>query len=213
MTRIIIADDHAVVCTGMGLILEAAGGFVLAGEARNGNELLAKLASERDSYDLVILDISMPGREALSVLREIRQLYPGLPVVIFTMNPEEPYAMRFFRQGASAYIKKDSHPEEIINALRTVASGKKHLTSKQLEWMTGYLGESPAGRNSFDHLTDREIQVLHLLATGAMKADIARKLEVSKNTISNHRNNILKKLNLRNNAELARYALQNGLIS
>jgi DNA-binding NarL/FixJ family response regulator len=213
MTRILIADDHAVVCTGVRLILDATGGLVLADEVRNGDDLLNKLASDPEAFDLVILDISMPGREAIDVLREIKLLYPSIPVVIFTMNPEEPYALRFFRQGAAAFIKKDSHPDEIVRVLKTVAGGRKYYSPRQVEMMADFINElTEKKRNTFEALTDRELQVLHLLATGKMKGEIADKLAVSKNTISNHRNNILKKLHLRNNSDLTRYAIQNGLI-
>ncbi len=214
MTRILMADDHTVVCTGVRLILDAAGGFTLVDEVRNGNELLVKLSSNPEGYDMIILDISMPGREAIDVLREIKMRHPSLPVVIFTMNPEEPYALRFFRQGASAFIKKDSQPEDIVRVLREVAGGRKHFSSRQVEMMAEYINEaSESHRNTFEELTDRELQVLHLLASGKMKGEISDKLSVSKNTISNHRNNILKKLQLRNNSDLTRYAIQNGLLS
>jgi DNA-binding NarL/FixJ family response regulator len=214
MTRILMADDHAVVCTGVRLILEAAGGFILKGEVRNGDDLLGKLASDPEGFDMIILDISMPGRESIEVLREIKILYPSIPVAVFTMNSEEPYALRFFRQGASAYIKKDSQPEEIVRVLRIVAGGRKYFNARQVEMMADYINEvQDDKKSSFGTLTDRELQVLHQLATGRMKGEIADKLAVSKHTISNHRNNILKKLQLRNNSELTRYAIQNGLIS
>ena len=214
MTRILMADDHAVVCTGVGLILDATGSFMLVDEVRNGDDLLSRLKANPDVCDIIILDISMPGREAIDVLREIKLLHPALPVVIFTMNPEEPYALRFFKQGASAYLKKDCHPDEIVGVLKTVASGRRYLSPRQVEMMAEYINEvSETKKNTFEELTDRELQVLHLLATGKMKGEIADKLAVSKHTISNHRNNILKKLHLRNNSELTRYAIQNGLIS
>ncbi len=214
MIRIIMADYHPVVCAGIKQILDGTGVFMLADQVPNGEELLRKLALNRDDYDLVVLEISMPGKEAFDIIREIRSNHPELPVVIFTFNREEHYALRFFRLGASAFIRKDSQPEQIIQTLKIVAGGRTYYTPTQVELMADFVrGTTGIQAMGFDELTDRELQVLYLLANGLLKGEIASKLEVSKHTISNHRNNILKKLNLRNNSELTRYAIRNRLIS
>jgi DNA-binding NarL/FixJ family response regulator len=212
--RILIADDHPVVFAGMQKILDTTPAFRLTGQVHSDEELLLRLASGRDQYDIVVLEISMSGKEVVHIIREIRATYPDLPVVIFTRKPEIPYALRCIKLGASAFIRKDSQPEEIIHALKTVSGGKNHYTPHQIELMAESIrGTTGLQDLSLDELTNRELQVLHLLANGLSKGEIAHKLTVSKHTLSNHRNNILKKLNLRNNAELTRYAIQTGLIS
>lgn len=211
VTKIIIADDHAVVRTGLQLILDETADLLVTDEASNGEELLYKLSL--GTYNLVILDISMPGKDSLDVLKEIHYRWPDMPVVIFTMNADEVYASRMIRSGASAYISKETDPGKIIEILRIVASGQKFYSAQQSE----LLAEMPPQLAKFDEpfhmlLTDREYQVFFLLVSGNKKAIIAEKLAISKNTVSNHRNNILKKLNLRTNIELTRYALQQGII-
>ena len=208
MKRVIIADDHAVVATGLGLILENTPDIRIVAETRNGNELLQKIRKE--DFDLVILDISMPGMDAFDVLKELKAIKPYLPVIIFTMNPEETYALRMFQLGAAAYIKKETPPDEIIGIIDIVFKKKKYLTPEQAYLLTQNLNNE--SQILHELLTDREFQVLALLASGVKKDEIAGKLNISKNTLSNHRNNLLKKLQLSNNAELTRYAIQHGFI-
>ncbi|NJK95391.1 MAG: response regulator transcription factor [Bacteroidales bacterium] len=209
--RVIIADDHAVVRTGLQLILEETEDLAIVDEATNGAELLSKL--EKQSFDLVILDISMPGKDALDVLKEIKNRWEHLPVVIFTMNPDEGYAVRMLRNGASAFINKETNPDQIISVLRTVAGGKKFISQSQMEVMLEMFS-GPEKKNSQIHdiLTDREFQIMVMLANGLKKSEIAAKLMLSKHTVGNHRNNILKKLNLSTNAELVRFAIHHGVI-
>lgn len=212
MYRVIIADDHAVVCTGLKLIFNQTIDLRLAEQARNGDELLCKLKAS--VYDLVILDISMPGKDALDTLKEIKSTYPSLPVVIFTMNPDELFAARMFTNGASAYVNKETQPEQIISIIRQILCGGKYITSKQNALLENYTGHLNTFRQTAHNLlTDREYQVLHLLVQGIKKSDIASSLSVSKNTISNHRNSIMKKLSISSNSELTRYAIQHGLLS
>lgn len=209
--QIIIADDHAVVRTGLQMILDETFDLSIAGEARNGDELLEKLRT--GGFDLVILDISMPGRDALDVLKEIKAGWRSLPVVIFTMNPDEVYSLRMIRAGASAYINKETRPAQIIEILRLVAGGRKYFTSLQSELLAEAVTQ-PDQTNALIHesLTDREFQVMFMLASGLRKSEIAQKLHLSKNTVGNHRNNILKKMNLTTNSELTRYAIRYGII-
>lgn len=213
--KMIIADDHAVVRTGLQMIFDETNDLELAGEATNGDELLNKL--EKMHYDLVILDIAMPGKDALDVMKEINQKYPGLPVVVFTMNKEESFAFRMFKNGASAFLNKECSPDIIKQAIRTVYKGEKFYTGSQAAMLADHIGLNQAngnGKNGSNNyqLTDREFQVMLLIAEGKDMTEISSKLTVSKNTISNHRNQILKKLHLRNNAEIARYAFKNSMV-
>ena len=209
--KIIIADDHAVVRTGLQLILDETHDLSIRAEARNGQELLDLLV--KDDYDLVILDISMPGKDALDILIEIKATWPDLPVVIFSMNPDEIYAIRMLTNGASAYISKETKPKQIIEILRTVLLGRKYYSPLQAEIMAGMVSDS-TNKAVVPHstLTDREFQVFSMLAMGVRKSEIAEKLSISKNTLSNHRNNIMKKMNITSNSELTRYAIQHGII-
>jgi len=209
--QIIIADDHAVVRTGMQMILDETSDLVIVDEACDGTELLDKLMKE--TFDMVILDISMPGRDALDVLKEIKLKWPQIPVVIFTMNPDDVFALRMIRAGASAYINKETSPSHIIEVLRIVANGKKFFTPLQSELLADALSQpEQTGAPIHELLTDREFQIMFMLASGLRKSEIAEKLQLSKNTVGNHRNNILKKMNLSTNSELTRYAIQNSII-
>jgi two-component system invasion response regulator UvrY len=211
--EIIIADDHAVVRTGLQLILDETHDLSIIDEARNGQELLDKLAVRH--YDLVILDISMPGKDALDTLIEIKTKWAALPVVIFSMNPDEAYAIRMLSNGASAYINKETKPRQIIEILRTVLLGRKYYSPLHTELMAGMVTGNPhRPKTTLPHttLTDREFQIFSLLAMGIRKSEIAGKLSITKNTLSNHRNNIMKKMCISNNSELTRYAIQHGII-
>ncbi len=209
--RIIIADDHAVVRTGLQLILDETEDLSIVDEARNGLELLEKL--QKHSYDLVILDIAMPGKDSIDVLKEIKTKNQTLPVVIFTMNSDDVFAIRMLSNGASAYVNKETKPAQIIEILRIVISGKKYISPQQAEILADQVSVAEKTHEaSHQLLTDREFQIFCLLASGVSKTEIADKLEISINTLSNHRNNIMKKMKLSTNSELTRYALQAGII-
>jgi DNA-binding NarL/FixJ family response regulator len=210
MVKIIIADDHAVVRTGLQLILQGNRTFILANEAKNGAELLEKL--QADSYDIAIIDMNMPGKDSLDLVLEVQQKHPNLKLMIFTMNTDEQLAKRLLKKGVLAYINKEENSEELLNALKSVSEGKVYLTPSQKnifasQFITDKIIEKP-----HEKLTDREYQIMCLLASGISKTEIAEKLSISKNTLSNHRNNILKKLALTNAAELTKYALKHQLI-
>ena len=211
LRRIIIADDHAVVRTGLQLILDETNDLSIVDEARNGQELLDKL--QKNTYDLVILDITMPGKDALDVLKEIKTTWLTLPVAIFSMNSDDVYAVRMLSNGASAFINKETKPTQIIEILRVVLSGKKYISPQQAEILAEYVS-SPVKSVEATHklLTDREFQIFCLLASGVSKSEIVAKLEISINTLSNHRNNIMKKMKLSANSDLTRYAIQTGII-
>jgi DNA-binding NarL/FixJ family response regulator len=212
LNRIIIADDHAVVRTGLQLILDETNDMSIVDEARNGQELLDKLNT--NTYDMVILDVSMPGKDALDILKEIKTKWTSIPVVIFSMNSDEIYAVRMLRNGASAFINKETKPSQIIEILRIVLIRKKYISPKQAEILAEYISapEKEIGVPSHELLTDREFQIFCLLASSISKTEIAEKLDISINTLSNHRNNILKKMKMSNNSELTRYAIQTGII-
>ena len=212
LKRIIIADDHAVVRTGLQLILDETTDMSICDEASNGDELIEKL--RRNRYDLVLLDISMPGKDAMDVLKEIKTTWERTPVVIFSMNPDEIYAVRMIRNGASAYINKETDPKRIIEILRIVLSGKKYFTQQQGSMLAEWVIEPEKSVDSLLHetLSDREFQIFFMMASGMKKSEIAEKLAISKHTIGNHRSNIMHKMNLTTNSDLTRYAIRNGII-
>ena len=212
LKRIIIADDHAVVRTGLQLILDETTDMSICDEAANGDELIEKL--RRNRYDLVLLDISMPGKDAMDVLKEIKTIWEHTPVVIFSMNPDEIYAVRMIRNGASAYINKETDPKRIIEILRIVLSGKKYFTQQQGSMLAEWIIEPEKNVGSLLHetLSDREFQIFFMMASGMKKSEIAEKLAISKHTIGNHRTNIMHKMNLTTNSDLTRYAIRNGII-
>ena len=212
LKRIIIADDHAVVRTGLQLILDETTDMSICDEASNGDELIEKL--RRNRYDLILLDISMPGKDAMDVLKEIKATWERLPVVIFSMNPDEIYAVRMIRNGASAYINKETDPKKIIEILRIVLSGKKYFTQQQGSLLAEWVIEPEKSVDILLHesLSDREFQIFFMMASGMKKSEIAGKLAISKHTIGNHRSNIMHKMNLTTNSDLTRYAIRNGII-
>jgi len=212
LKRIIIADDHAVVRTGLQLILDETTDMSICDEAANGDELIEKL--RRDCYDLVLLDISMPGKDAMDVLKEIKTTWERTPVVIFSMNPDEIYAVRMIRNGASAYINKETAPKRIIEILRIVLSGKKYFTQQQGSMLAEWIIEPERNVDSLLHetLSDREFQIFFMMVSGMKKSEIAEKLAISKHTIGNHRSNIMRKMNLTTNSDLTSYAIRNGII-
>lgn len=206
--KVIVADDHAVVRTGLQLYFQASGNIELTDEVDNGYDLLKKI--RENDYDVAVIDIHMPGREILDTVRDIKIFKPGIQIIVFTMNPEQNYFYRLIKAGVSAYIGKNNPPEVLVSAIQTVAKGKKFFTPGQSEMLMDYLTSEDTG--SHDALTDREFQILRLIAKGQSKDEIAASLLISKNTISNHRNSILRKLKLSNNADITRYAIKNGLV-
>ena len=209
MIRIIIVDDHAVVRKGLKQIIEEAPDLYVSDEASSGNELLEKLNDAK--YDVVLLDISMPGKDGLDTLKDLKIVAPDLPVLIFTVYPEEQYAMRVLKSGAAGYINKECEPEELIGAIRKVSKGRKYISPDLAEILAGSLDGS--GQHAdHEHLSDREFQVMIMIASGKTVRDIAEELNLSVNTISTYRIRILDKMNMKNNAELTRYAIKNGLV-
>lgn len=209
MKKILIADDHAIIREGLKQIIARTVDMEVTGEAANGQEALREV--RENDYDMVILDISMPGRSGLDVLAEIKSLKPRLPVLILSMYPEEQYAVRAFRSGASGYLTKGSPPHLLIEALQKVSMGRKYVSPSFAEALADSL-DHPGQREPHMELSNREYQVLCLIASGKPVSRIAEELSLSVKTVSTYRTLILRKMKLNNNAELTRYAIQNNLV-
>lgn len=209
MTRILIADDHTIVREGLKQILEETKDLVVTGEAANGHEALDCV--RRRDFDAVLLDISMPGRNGIDILKEIRTERPNLPVLVLSMHSEEQYAVRALRAGASGYITKESPPDELILAIRKVATGKKYIGPTLAEKLASVL-EKGKDKHLHEALSDREYQVLCMIASGKSVKEIGEELSLSIKTISTYRTRILEKMGMKTNAQLTHYAIQNRLV-
>jgi len=209
MIRILIVDDHSIVRQGLKQIISECPGMVVAGEAASGQEVL-ELVRKRD-FDVAIVDIAMPGRGGLEILRDLKAEKPSMKVMVLSMYAEEQYAIRSLRDGASAYLTKASAPDELVQAIRTVAKGKRYITSSVAERMAIYI-EVDSERPPHELLSDRELQVLVLLGGGKSVGDIAGELSLSVKTISTYRARILKKTGMENTAQLIKYAVQHDLV-
>ena len=209
MIRALIADDHAVVRQGLKQILGDTPEMVVAGEATTGQEVLDKVRAE--TWDVVVLDISMPDRSGLDVLKQLRSERPKLPVLVLSMHSEDQYAVRVLKAGASGYLTKDSAPDELVKAIRKVVSGGTYVSSFLAEKLAFEIGID-SSRLPHETLSDREFQVLRLIAAGESVTEIAAELYLSVKTVSTYRARMLEKMNLTTNAELMHYAMQNHLI-
>ena len=210
MIKILVADDHAVVRNGLKQIVSDTPDMIVAAEASNGQEVLNKALE--DDYDMVLLDITMPDRSGLDILKEIESQKPELPVLILSMHPEEQYAVRALKAGAAGYLTKESAPEELIKAMRMVSGGGKYVTESLAEKLASVL-ENSTEEPLHQSLSDREYQILCMIASGKHVKQIANELFLSTKTISTYRSRILRKMNMNNNIELTRYAIQNLLVS
>ena len=210
MIRVLIADDHSVVRRGLIQILSNHAQFEVVGEAANGDEVLRMV--EELSLDVLLLDITMPGKDGLDVLKELKRKHSQLPILVLSMHPEDQLAIRILRAGAAGYVTKESAPEELINALRKVCKGGKYVSAQLAEKLATFV-EEDRGRPLHENLSDREYQVMSLLALGKTVTEIADELLLSVKTVSTYRTRVLEKMRLNTNAELARYALQNHLVN
>jgi two-component system invasion response regulator UvrY len=208
MIRILIADDHAVVRQGLIQIVSDTSDIVVCDEASNGREALAKIS--KNKYDVVVLDIAMPDFSGLDILNEIKKEKPELPVLMLSIYPEEQYAVRALKAGASGYLTKKVAPKELIRAIRKVYSGGKYVTSTLAERLAFYLAEDE--KPSHDSLSDREFQVMLMLTKGKRIKEIAEALFISDKTVSSYKSRIFAKMGMTSNAELTRYAIKHGLI-
>ena len=209
MHRFLIADDHTVVRKGLKQILLEAFPSALIAEVTDAEGLLKLVFAE--SWDVIISDISMPGRSGLEVLQEIKQHYPKLPVLILSVHSEDLYAIRVLKSGASGYLNKDSAPEQLVAAVNRVMQGKKYITPTIAEKLANSL-DHDMDKLSHEYLSDREFEVLKLIAGGMAVSDIASRLSLSVTTISTYRSRIMMKMNLKTNAELTLYAIEHKLI-
>jgi len=209
MIKALIADDHAVVRQGLRQILQETSDMQVTGEAATGPEALDR--ARGDSYDVVVLDITMPGRSGFEVLKELRIDRPELPVLVLSMHAEEQFAVRLLKAGAAGYLNKESAPEELVKAIRKVVAGGRYVSPTLAEKLAF---EIDAGSDKLAHetLSDREFQVMRMMASGKTVKEIAAELSLSVKTISTYRARILAKMNLHTNAELIHYAITNQLV-
>jgi two-component system invasion response regulator UvrY len=207
--EILIADDHPIVREGFKQVISETDDMIVADEASNGQEVLSLI--RKREYDLILLDISMPGRSGLEVLKELKSEYQKLPVLILSIYPEEQYAVRAFRAGASGYLTKASAPNELISAIRKIVHGGRYVSESLAEKLTYYLDQD-VSKPLHDLLSDREYQVMLMLGSGKTVKEIAEILFLSVKTISTYRSHILEKMKMKNNAEITLYVVKNKLI-
>ncbi|MGA3011940.1 MAG: response regulator transcription factor [Terracidiphilus sp.] len=207
--HILIADDHAVVRRGLREILADALPGAEFFEAGNGDEVLSHLG--KTQIGLLVLDISMPGRSGMDVLQDVKQAYPRLPVIILSCQPEEQYAVRCLRAGAAAFINKESAPEELAMATKKILSGGRYVSTSLAEKLIANLDES-ADKPLHELLSNREYEVMRMIAAGVPLTDIGDKLHVSVKTISTYRTRIMEKMQMKSNAELTRYAMTHSMV-
>jgi two-component system invasion response regulator UvrY len=209
MLKILIADDHSIVRQGLKQIVTETQDMIVAGEASDGQELL-NIMSKGD-YDVVVLDITMPYINGIDALKELKTKWPKIPVLMLSIHPEEHYALRALKAGASGYLTKESAPDELVVAIRKVSRGGKYISPSLAEKLAF---ELEVGREQAPHeaLSDREYQVLCMIASGKTVMEIAQELTLSEKTISTYRSRILEKMNMKNNAELTYYAIKNQLV-
>ena len=209
MLRILVADDHSIVRAGLKQILqeEFTGAFIE--EVSDAETLLKKVFSA--TWDVVISDLSMPGKSGLEALAQIRQQAPKLPVLILSIHPEEQYALRVLKAGAAGYLNKSLAADELVNAVKRVLLGRKYITAAVAEKMADKLDDE-SDRPAHEMLSDREFDVFKLLASGKPVSEIAETLSLGVTTVSTYRSRILEKMNMKTNADLTRYALENKLV-
>ncbi|MDA8239088.1 MAG: response regulator transcription factor [Nitrospiraceae bacterium] len=209
MIRILIADDHRIVREGLKQILAETPDMIVVDEASNGQEVLGKVWE--NDHDVVLLDISMPGRSGLDILKQLKNERPKLAVLVLSMYSEEQYAIRALRAGASGYMTKESAPDELIEAIRKVSTGRKYISPTVAEKLAVSL-EANDERPAHENLSDREYQVMCMIASGKTIKTIADELSLSVKTVSTYRTRILEKMRMKNNAELTHYSIQNRLV-
>jgi DNA-binding NarL/FixJ family response regulator len=210
MISIIVADDHSIVREGLVRILAEQPEIRVVGEAQNAAELLALL--NRQACDVLILDITMPGRDGLDVLKETKARWPAIAVLMLTMHPEEQYAVRAFRAGAAGYVTKDSAPAELVKAIQSIVSRGRYVPPSLADKLVAFL-QTGASEQPHEKLSDREFEVLRKLASGRTVNETAEELFLSPSTVSTCRSGLLEKLNLRTTADLILYAVTHKLVN
>jgi DNA-binding NarL/FixJ family response regulator len=207
--KVLVADDHAVVRRGLRQILMETPDIIVGGEAASRADVLRLLRDER--FDAVVLDINIPGASGLDLLADLRREYPGLPILVLTVYPEEQYGVRVMRLGAAGFLTKESAPEKLIEAVRKVAAGGRYVSAGVGERLAAFIASDRTGP-PHESLSNREFEVMKLIAAGHSVSEIARDLRLSVKTVSTHRARILLKMQMKTNAELTHYSVKNGLL-
>lgn len=206
--RIIVADDHPLLRAGLVSVLNASSDLRVVAEANNGGEVMRAI---RDAaFDVLLLDVSMPGKSGLDLLRQLRKDHPRLPILIVSSHPEEQYAVRAIKAGASGYVTKQSAPEDLVTAVRTVANGRRYITPAMVEMLADHV-ERPDDAVPHESLSDREFQTMKMIAAGHSLTEIAEVLCISVKTVSVYRSRVLEKMRMKSNVELTRYVVEHGL--
>ncbi|MFZ2300648.1 MAG: response regulator transcription factor [Gallionella sp.] len=209
MIRIMIADDHAIVRQGLAQILQTSGEMKIAASCTNGIDALNWL--RKNDCDVALIDISMPGMSGIDLLKQVRKEKPKLPVLILSAYPEDQYAVRLIKAGASGYLNKECAPGEVVAAVQSVLNGHRYITLAVSEMLASEIS-TPDGKLPHETLSNREYQIFMLLASAKTVAEIADTLKLSPKTISTYRSRIMEKMHLHNNAQLMRYAVENHLV-
>jgi two-component system invasion response regulator UvrY len=210
LIKVLLADDHSIVRAGLRRLVDESQDMEVIGEAANGKDAIQKVHEKMP--DVAVIDISMPGMDGLEVISQLHDYYPKLPVIILTMYEEEQYVVRAIEAGAMGYLTKRSAPEQLLKAIRKVHAGCRYLTAEAAELLALRVARGADTRSPLDALSMRELQVLRRLAMGHTNREIAESYHISVKTVDTYRSRLLKKLNLRNNAELSRFAIKNRLI-
>lgn len=210
MIKVLIGDDHPVVRLGLRQILSEAGDILVGAEVDSAQSVLQAVNEQR--YDVVVLDISLPGGNGIELIGQIRKQRPETRVLILTVYSEEQYAVRAIRAGAAGFLNKESAPEKLTEAIRKIAGGGRYVSAELAETLASLLAGEGSGQ-PHERLSDREFEILKLLASGRTVSQVATELSLSVKTISTHRTRILKKMNMKTNAELTHYALRQGLVA
>ncbi len=209
MIKIFLADDHPLVRKGIKDILEEEIDLKVIGDAAYPHEVLDGI--KRLMPDVLITDLSMPGRSGLDLVADIKQLFPKLPILVLTMHPEERFAVRALKAGAYGYLTKDTKPEELVKAVRQVVTGRKYITASLAEKLATEI-DKDINKMPHELLSDREFQIMRMIASGKKVSEIADKLSISIRTVNTYRSRILEKMNMKTNADLTMYSIENNLI-
>lgn len=210
MIKVLLADDHQIVRAGLCRVIDESGDICVVAEAADGREAIRKV--KENQPDVAVIDISMPGLDGLDVIVRLQSEFPDLPVLVLTMHEEEQYVIRTIEAGARGYLTKQSAPEQLVNAIRRIYAGMRYITPEAAEALALHVASGRQGTSPVDALSRRELQVLRGLALGKTNREIAEDFHISIKTVDTYRSRLLKKLNLRNNADVSRFAIQNHLI-
>lgn len=209
MLKVLITDDHAMIRVGLKQVLQKAFSSAVIGETQNAQEALEQIRSK--DWDLAIMDITMPGRSGIDILQDIKLARPNLPVLIMSMHGEDQFAVRVLKAGAAGFISKHSPPEELVKAIQKLLGGGRYVSHAVTEKLISDLGKQ-IEKLPHEVLSDRELQVICLFATGKTNKEVAKELSISVKTVSTYRARILEKMKMKSNAELTRYAIKNQLV-